>query len=131
MRTGRDFDAPEPAPKDTSAATIASVAFLQLYYAETSRGNSTGAVYWRDNAVKVLSATADQYFQTSTSWNSILSNGTSNKPSNVYNTGLVYGERSGHLAYSHVLTSFYDVCAGDYYFVKAGNMLLDLGLVGC
>ncbi|KIM30243.1 glycoside hydrolase family 88 protein [Serendipita vermifera MAFF 305830] len=105
-----DFDAPEPAPKDTSAATIASVAFLQLYYAESSRGNSTGATYWRDNAVKVLSATADQYFQTSTSWNALLSNGTSNKPSNVYNTGLVYG---------------------DYYFVKAGNMMLDLGLIGC
>lgn len=104
-----DFDAPDNG-RDTSAATIASVGFLQLYQAEASLGNSTGAAYWRDNAIRVLSTTADKYFQTGTAWESILSNGTSNKPSNVYDTGLIYG---------------------DYYFVKAGNMLIELGLIGC
>jgi len=125
----RDFDAPKPTSKDTSAAAVASVAFLQLYYAEMSLGNSTGATYWKENAGRVLSATANQYFQASISWESILSNGTSNYPSGVYNTGLVYGELAALF-----WAGFDEFCAafpGDYYFVKAGNMMLELGLLGC
>lgn len=105
-----DFDAPEPASKDTSAAAIASTGFLYLYHAELSTSNYTGAAFWRDSALTVLSRTADRYFQQSPQWDAILSNGTSNHPSGKVDSGIVYG---------------------DYYFVKAGNMLLNLGLASC
>ncbi|KAG8811401.1 hypothetical protein FRC18_003524 [Serendipita sp. 400] len=105
-----DFDAPEPTSRDTSAAAIISTAFLHIAQAETSKGNSTGAIYWKNNAIRVISTTADQYLQESSSWEAILSDGTSNHPSNRYDTGIVYG---------------------DYYFVKAGNMMLEMGLIGC
>lgn len=49
----RDFDAPAPTSRDTSAAAIASVAFLELSKAEDTKGNSTGSAYWRDNAIRV------------------------------------------------------------------------------
>jgi hypothetical protein len=65
---------------------------------------------WKESAVHVLSATADQYFQASTSWDSILSNGTSNYPSGVYNTGLVYGELAALFSAGFDEWSFARVC---------------------
>jgi len=43
-------------------------------------------------------------------WQSLLSNGTVNMPANNYLTGIVYG---------------------DYYFVQAGNELIQMGLASC
>lgn len=104
------------------------------------------------------------YFQTGPSWDAILSDGTSNHPNNVYNTGLVYGAFECHFSPVHYVTlssihplwhvlpailslflvilsidnariqtpsDVYSHLTGDFYFVKAGNLMLQLGLTDC
>ncbi|CCA72885.1 hypothetical protein PIIN_06822 [Serendipita indica DSM 11827] len=61
----QDFGTPESASKDTSASAVASTGFLCLYYAKLSNANYTGAAFWRDSALTVLSCTTDWYFQRS------------------------------------------------------------------
>ncbi|CAE6514882.1 unnamed protein product [Rhizoctonia solani] len=104
-----DFDAPASnRPADTSAATIAAEGLFILSAAEAHSGNSTGAEYYKGKGVKLL---ADNFnFAFKPTWDSILSNGTSNVPQNNKNTGLVYG---------------------DYYALQAGNTMLKLGLASC
>ncbi len=60
------------------------------------------------------------------SWQSLLANGTVNKPANNSLTGIVYGES---VFFVHVELA--DGPAGDYYFIQAGNALLDMGLAAC
>ncbi|KAG8711245.1 hypothetical protein FRC09_020699 [Ceratobasidium sp. 395] len=87
----RDFDAPASnRPADTSAATIAASGLFILSAAETHLGNSTGAAYYKKKAVKLL--TDNFKFAFRPTWDSILSNGTSNNPINNRDTGLVYGD---------------------------------------
>ncbi|QRV94836.1 glycoside hydrolase family 88 protein [Ceratobasidium sp. AG-Ba] len=104
-----DFDAPGPnQPADTSAATIAAEGLFILSAAESHIGNSTGADYYKKKAVKLM--TDNFKFAFKPTWDSILSNGTSNNPQNNKNTGIVYG---------------------DYYALQAGNTMLKLGLASC
>lgn len=108
-----DFNAPSTPtpPRDTSSATIAASAMLFLSQMETRAGNQTGSDLWRDHAISLLYDTAALGFKgQNAGWESILSNGTANNPNFNNNTGLVYG---------------------DYYFIKAGNMLLEMGLANC
>ncbi|KAG8885868.1 hypothetical protein FRB97_009030 [Tulasnella sp. 331] len=107
-----DFDAPlsPTPPRDTSSATVASSAMLLLSQMETSIGNSTGSAYWTDKALTLLTDTISLAWRTEPEWQAVLSNGTSFFSEGVYDTGLTYG---------------------DYYFVKAGNILLDMGLANC
>jgi len=70
--------------------------------------NDIGAKYWSDAAVNILSHAIDFAWQPE--WPSLLSNGTINKPSNNFDTGIVYG---------------------DYYLVEAGNQLVSMGLAKC
>jgi hypothetical protein len=106
-----DFDAPEPAPADTSSATIASTALLLLSSIEEGLGNSTGANYWAEAAAKVMSfsgtycsssgserirykiLTDTSNFAWNESWDSLLSNGTSFIPMSPpsFDTGIIYG----------------------------------------
>ncbi|KAG8742530.1 hypothetical protein FRC10_001297 [Ceratobasidium sp. 414] len=105
----RDFDAPTSnRPADTSAAMITAEGLFILSAAETHVGNSTGATYYREKAVKLM--TDNFKFAFKPTWDSILSNGTSNSPQNNKNTGLIYG---------------------DYYALQAGNTMLKLGLASC
>ncbi|KAG8726081.1 hypothetical protein FRC12_023723, partial [Ceratobasidium sp. 428] len=92
----------------TSAATIAAEGLFILSAGETHLGNSTGAAYYNEKAVKLL--TDNFKFAFKPTWDSILSNGTSNNPQNNKNTGLIYG---------------------DYYALQAGNTMLKLGLASC
>ncbi|KAG9087170.1 hypothetical protein FRC07_012886, partial [Ceratobasidium sp. 392] len=86
-----DFDAPASnRPADTSAATITAEGLFILSAAETHLGNSTGAAYYNEKAVKLL--TDNFKFALKPTWDSILSNGTSNNPQNNKNTGLIYGD---------------------------------------
>ncbi|KIJ44224.1 glycoside hydrolase family 88 protein [Sphaerobolus stellatus SS14] len=105
-----DFDAPLPLMADTSASTIAATGLLLLADMEESLSppNSTGAARWRTAAVNLLNAAAKLAW--SPSWQSLLSNGTVNNPAANNLTGIVYG---------------------DYYFIKAGNVLLSEGFVRC
>ncbi|KAG8983312.1 hypothetical protein FRB90_006125, partial [Tulasnella sp. 427] len=108
-----DFNAPSSPtpPRDTSSAAIASSAMLFLSQMETRAGNQTGSDLWRDHAISLLRDTVALGFRgQNEGWESILSNGTANNPNLNNNTGLTYG---------------------DYYFIKAGNMLLDMGLANC
>ncbi|CAE6413306.1 unnamed protein product [Rhizoctonia solani] len=104
-----DFDSPDPnRPADTSAATIGAEGLFILADAEAYGGNMTGANYYRKYGVKFL---IDNFkFALKPTWDSILSNGTSNARRNNTNTGLVYG---------------------DYYALQAGNTMLKLGLASC
>ncbi|EJU00845.1 Six-hairpin glycosidase [Dacryopinax primogenitus] len=111
-----DFNAPlSPPPSyDTSAATIAASAllFLSSMEAQQSPANTSGAQHWQQAAISLLSSTVQLAWQPGGDWDSLLSNGTVNNratpPNN--NTGVIYG---------------------DYYFIEAGNRLVELGLVDC
>ncbi|KAF8713354.1 Glycosyl Hydrolase Family 88, partial [Rhizoctonia solani] len=104
-----DFDAPTlNRPADTSAATIAAEGLFILAEAEAYSKNVTGEDYYKEQGVKLL---VDSFkFALQPTWDSILSNGTSNARRNNTNTGLVYG---------------------DYYAIQAGNTMLKLGLASC
>ncbi|KAG9034108.1 hypothetical protein FRB95_013753 [Tulasnella sp. JGI-2019a] len=108
----RDFNAPASTnpPRDTSSATIASSALLLLSQVEASLGNVTGSAYWTDKAVMLLRDIIRLAWRPEPQWQALLSNGTSFYNHGVYDTGLIYG---------------------DYYFVKAGNILLDMGIANC
>ncbi|KIY50965.1 d-4,5 unsaturated-glucuronyl hydrolase-like protein [Fistulina hepatica ATCC 64428] len=101
-----DFDAPEgDRPADTSAATIFSTALLFLSQQET---DATNATKWANAAIEILTNTTN--FAWSADWESLIKNGTSDKPSDSWDTGIVYG---------------------DYYLVKATNELLSMNLTDC
>jgi len=103
-----DFNAPTPAPMDSSAATIAATGLLLLSQEETALGNHDAADRWASSAIKILNDTVN--FAWAPKWQSLLSNGTINKPANNFDTGIIYG---------------------DYYLVESGNMLVRMGLAGC
>ncbi|KAJ8522614.1 hypothetical protein ONZ45_g780 [Pleurotus djamor] len=105
-----DFDAPTvpSRPADSSAATIAVNGLILLSEQERSLGNATGADIWLDSAQSILEKITRLAWRPE--WQSLLANGTVAKPSNNFNTGIVYG---------------------DYYFVRAGNELIRLGLASC
>ncbi|KAH7344841.1 d-4,5 unsaturated-glucuronyl hydrolase-like protein [Rhizoctonia solani] len=109
-----DFDAPAVPgrPSDTSSATIAASGMLMLSRFEQSSSNATGANYWANAAIRLLSSTTSLAWREEANWQSLLSNGTVNNPANPpnNNTGIIYG---------------------DYYYIKAGNELLGQGLMNC
>ncbi|KAJ3838786.1 glycoside hydrolase family 88 protein [Lentinula raphanica] len=101
-----DFDAPTtpaPRPADSSAATIAANGLLLL--AQLDPANATN---WSNAAIQILHNVTTLAWNSS--WQSLLSNGTVNWPANNFLTGIVYG---------------------DYYYITAANMLVQMGLVGC
>jgi len=103
-----DFNAPTvppPRPADSSASTIAANALLLLSKLETSPALKQ---QWSDAAIGLLENVTRLAWNPS--WQSLLSNGTVNKPANNQLTGTVYG---------------------DYYFVRAGNELISMGLASC
>ncbi|EGN96249.1 glycoside hydrolase family 88 protein [Serpula lacrymans var. lacrymans S7.3] len=109
-----DFDAPlvPPRPADSSAAAIVATGLLLLSRQEASLkpSNTTGADLWASAALKILSDTTNLAWQPA--WQSLLANGTVNNhyPSANNLTGIVYG---------------------DYYYIKAGNDLVTMGLSSC
>ncbi|EIW85467.1 glycoside hydrolase family 88 protein [Coniophora puteana RWD-64-598 SS2] len=109
-----DFNAPldPPRPADTSAATIVATGLLLLARQELSLSpaNTTGATYWSNAAMNILSNATQLAWRPD--WQSLLSNGTVNNhyPSANNDTGIVYG---------------------DYYYIKAGNDLVQMGLATC
>ncbi|KAF4604214.1 hypothetical protein EYR40_001397 [Pleurotus pulmonarius] len=106
-----DFNAPTtpaPRPADSSAATIAVNALLLLSQRELTVRNSTGAQIWRNAALSILNNITRLAWRPD--WESLLSNGTVDLPANNTLTGIVYG---------------------DYYFIRAGNELKELGLASC
>ncbi|KAH7889976.1 glycoside hydrolase family 88 protein [Phlebopus sp. FC_14] len=109
-----DFNAPlvPPRPADTSAAAIASTGLLLLARQEMSLSppNLINAGRWIIGAWQLLTTTANFAWQPS--WQSLLSNGTvdNHYPSANNDTGIVYG---------------------DYYYIKAGNDLVQMGLAQC
>ncbi|KZT61518.1 glycoside hydrolase family 88 protein [Calocera cornea HHB12733] len=111
-----DFDAPlsPPPTYDTSAATIAASAllFLSSLELQQSPANTSGAAHWQQAAISLLSSTVQMGWQPGSEWDSLLSNGTVNNRADPPNndTGIIYG---------------------DYYFIEAGNRLLELGLATC
>jgi len=107
-----DFNAPlsPPRPADTSAATIASMALVLLAQQELAQRptNTSGADLYIKAAVNLLQRTTDLAWKPS--WQSLLSNGTVNNPAQNNLTGIVYG---------------------DYYYIRAANELVTMGLASC
>ncbi|EIN08034.1 d-4,5 unsaturated-glucuronyl hydrolase-like protein [Punctularia strigosozonata HHB-11173 SS5] len=109
-----DFNAPlgPPRPADSSAAMIASSGLLLLAQQELALkpANHSGATHWINAALNIISANTKLAWRPE--WESLLLNGTVNNPTNPPNnlTGIVYG---------------------DYYFVKTGNTLVEMGLAKC
>ncbi|KAF5386569.1 hypothetical protein D9615_001919 [Tricholomella constricta] len=103
-----DFNAPlipAPRPADSSASTIAANALLLLAKHESVPAS---AQMYTDAAINLLSNITRLAWKPS--WQSLLSNGTVNKPANNQLTGTVYG---------------------DYYYIKAGNELISRNLAKC
>lgn len=101
-----DFNAPvENRPADSSAATIVATGLLLLSKVETDILNR---VKWWTAAINILNNITSLAWDPS--WESLLANGTVNKPANNYLTGTVYG---------------------DYYYIVAGNELISMGLAKC
>ncbi|KAK0492186.1 glycoside hydrolase family 88 protein [Armillaria luteobubalina] len=101
-----DFNAPvTDRPADSSAATIVATGLLLLSEVETDTVNKKK---WSDAAIKILNDITSLAWDPS--WESLLANGTVNKPGNNYLTGTVYG---------------------DYYYIVAGNELIRMGLAEC
>ncbi|SJL04828.1 uncharacterized protein ARMOST_08199 [Armillaria ostoyae] len=101
-----DFNAPVANhPADSSAATIVATGLLLLSQVETDTANKKK---WSDAAIKILNDITSLAWDPS--WESLLANGTVNKPGKNYLTGTVYG---------------------DYYYIVAGNELIDMGLAKC
>ncbi|PFH52460.1 glycoside hydrolase family 88 protein [Amanita thiersii Skay4041] len=96
---------PPPRPADSSAATIAANGLLMMSQLET---DPTAAKRWSDAAIQLLSNITTLAWNPT--WQSLLSNGTVNWPQGNFLTGTVYG---------------------DYYFVRAGNELVSMGLAAC
>ncbi|KAF5373141.1 hypothetical protein D9758_001535 [Tetrapyrgos nigripes] len=92
-------------PADSSAATIAANGLLLLAQVET---NDDLKQKWIDGAINILDKITTLAWKPS--WQSLLSNGTVNRPANNFATGIVYG---------------------DYYYITAGNMLVEMGLAQC
>lgn len=105
-----DFNAPLiPArPADTSAAMIAVNGLLLL--ASQEQGIQSGVSHYFQAAIQILNDTTNAFW--ASTWQSLLSNGTVNNPASPPNnlTGTIYG---------------------DYYYVKAGNDLAELGVALC
>ncbi|KAF5379868.1 hypothetical protein D9757_007200 [Collybiopsis confluens] len=98
-----DFNAPlvpPPRPADSSAATIAANGLLLLAQVDTPQAEK-----WSNAAIQILQNITTLAWDPS--WQSLLSNGTVNWPANNFLTGIVYG---------------------DYYYIKAGNTLVEMGL---
>ena len=85
----RDFNAPlTPAPRaaDSSAAALVANALLLLAEQET---DPAAKGKWIDNAFYIIDKITTLAWKPS--WQSLLSNGTVNMPSNIALTGIVYG----------------------------------------
>ncbi|KAJ7063537.1 glycoside hydrolase family 88 protein [Mycena amicta] len=100
-----DFNAPQPRPADSSAATIMANGLLLLGSVETT---PAAGQQWINAAVDLLNSITTLAW--APTWQSLLSNGTVNLPANNFLTGIVYG---------------------DYYYIKAGNTLKTMGLATC
>ncbi|KAJ7043078.1 glycoside hydrolase family 88 protein [Mycena alexandri] len=103
-----DFNAPlipAPRPADSSAATIAATGLLLLGSLETDPSQSK---VWINAAINLLNKITTLAWRPA--WQSLLSNGTVNWPANNFLTGIVYG---------------------DYYYIKAGTDLINMGLAEC
>ena len=95
----RDFNAPlQPAPRpaDSSAAAIAVSGLLLLAQGEI---NDTMRHHWIDNALHLLNNITK--FAWNPRWQSLLSNGTANRPAGSFATGIIYG--SFRLAWFRIL----------------------------
>jgi hypothetical protein len=76
----------------------------------------------------LLSDTIALSWRPETRWDALLSNGTSDMSKPVSNTGLIYGMQPNiHIEFM----MFKSLAVGDYYFVKAGNLLLSTGVAKC
>ena len=88
-KTCRDFNAPltpVPRPADSSAATIVVNALLLLAQQES---DPDAKKKWIDSALQILGNITKLAWKPS--WQSLLSNGTVNKPNDNFWTGIVYG----------------------------------------
>ncbi|EMD34410.1 glycoside hydrolase family 88 protein [Gelatoporia subvermispora B] len=105
-----DFNAPlvPPRPADSSAAMIAVNGFLLLAEQELSVYNLVGAATYVAEAIRMLRLNTELAWRPQ--WQSLLANGTVNNPEHNNLTGIVYG---------------------DYFFVTAGNQLVEMGLASC
>lgn len=100
-----DFNAPVPRPADSSAATIVINGLLLLSQQETT---TKAKNHWTNAALQILNNITTLAWHPP--WQSLLSNGTVNAPAQNVGTGIVYG---------------------DYYFIRAGNELVTMGLASC
>jgi hypothetical protein len=117
-----DFAAPLPRPADSSAATIAVNGLLLLSQQETT---TEAKNQWIDAALQILNNITTLAWNAA--WQSLLSNGTVNEPDHNELTGIIYGP----FIRGFIAERLFDFLIGDYYFIKAGNQLVTMGLASC
>jgi Glycosyl Hydrolase Family 88/Bacterial Ig domain len=88
-----DYDAPQPAPRDSSAASITMSALIQLSQLTTNLTNA--ALYWTEANNILQSLASTNYLAEGTTNSSILLHGTGNTPviaDPEVDVGLIYGD---------------------------------------
>lgn len=119
---GRDFDAPRPTVRDTSAAMITANGFLIIYEHTKDTAYLNNALYLLRSTIKLSLAPKASFCKSKDGENNndvdlggfdtILMNATINHNGDAIrrlaDTGLVYA---------------------DYFFITAGNKLLEMGLL--
>lgn len=80
---------------------------------------------WTNAALQILNSITTLAWNPA--WQSLLSNGTVNKPAHNVGIGIVYGPSIRGFIFQRL----FDFILGDYYFISAGNELVTMGLASC
>lgn len=121
----RDFDAPRPAPKDTSAAMIAVCAYLKIYEYTNETSYLDRALYLLKSAIK-FSLSGPATFVTPTSDNL---NGDVEVDFGESAETILLKSTINNNEFANRRLADHGLVYADYYFILAGNMLLKLGLI--
>jgi hypothetical protein len=80
---------------------------------------------WTNAALQILNNITTLAWKPA--WQSLLSNGTVDEPEQNVGTGIVYGPSIRGFIFQRL----FDFSLGDYYFLRAGNELVTMGLASC
>lgn len=117
-----DFDAPQPGPKDTSAALIAAYGMILLYEADTSSRTYLEAAFRILFAVVTTSMSLEASFVTTSVGDEDVDLGDGLET-------IVMHATINNYEFAPRRWSDHGLVYADYYFLSIGNKLLEMGLI--
>jgi len=118
-----DFDAPQPGPRDTSAAMIAAYGMLLLFEAEPDDWKYYDAALWIASGVMKTSLSPEARFIAT-------SGGDRNVDLGGHDAILLHATINNY-EYAPRRWADHGLVYADYYFILFGNKLLEMGLWRC